>query len=100
MSRPQQPPEVEAKEEVDRFRTFLASVWKQVRAKERADLDGQMKEIAKQANGFTQRIKTEPTVVIRDARRLGTEVAKIEDLVKDGRRPPAAEDAGLLEGSP
>jgi hypothetical protein len=100
MTRPARPPEDEAKDEVERFRGYLANVWKQVRAKQRRDLETQLTEVAKQANGLTQRIKTEPTTVIRDARRLQTEVAKIEDQVKDGRRQSSPDDAGLLEGSP
>ena len=98
--RPSLPPEEEAKGEVDHFRGYLASVWKQVRAKARGDLEAKLTEVAKQANGLSQRIKTEPTTVIRDARRLRTEVAKIEDQVKDVRRQASADDAGLLEGSP
>ncbi len=100
MTRPALPPEEEAKGEVDHFRGYLASVWKQVRAKQRRDLEAQLTEVAKQANGLTQRIKTEPTTVIRDARRLRTEVAKIEDQVNGGRRQTSPDDAGLLEGSP
>ena len=100
MTRPAKPPEEEAKDELDHFRAYLASVWKQVRAKERRDLDAKLKEIAQQAAGLSQRLKTEPVSVIRDARRLGTEVAKIEEQIKDGRRQSSPDDAGLLEGSP
>jgi molecular chaperone DnaK len=98
--RPSLPPEEEAKGEVDHFRGYLASVWKQVRAKARGDLEAKLSEVAKQANGLSQRIKTDPGTVIRDARRLRTEVAKIEDQVKEVRRQSSADDAGLLEGSP
>jgi molecular chaperone DnaK len=97
---PSRPPEEEAKDEVDHFRGYLANVWKQVRTKQRRDLETKLTEIAKQANGFSQRIKTEPISVIRDARRLATEVAKIEDQVKGVRRHSSPDDAGLLEGSP
>jgi molecular chaperone DnaK len=100
MTRPPRPPEEEAKDELDHFRAYLASVWKQVRAKERRDLDAKLKEIAQQAGGLSQRLKTDPVAVIRDARRLGTEVAKVEEQIKDGRRQSSPDDAGLLEGSP
>jgi molecular chaperone DnaK len=100
LKRPTRPPEVEAKEEVENFRGFLAGVWKQARAKERHDLDARLKEIARQAGGLSQRIKTDPVAVIRDARRLGTEVEKIEAEIKGERRQSSPDDAGLLEGSP
>jgi molecular chaperone DnaK len=97
-SAPSRPPEEEAKELMERFRAFLASVWKQVRARQRTDLEGRLPEIAGQANGLTRRLKTEPVAVLRDLRRLGTEVAKIKDQL-DGVRPKPGEDAGLLEGT-
>ena len=52
---PQLPPEEEAKQSVDRFRTYLAAVWKQVRAKQRTDLEPRLTEIAGQARGLSQR---------------------------------------------
>jgi molecular chaperone DnaK len=97
---PQLPPEEEARQVVDRFRTYLSGVWKQVRAKGRADLEGRLTEIAGQARGFTQRLKDEPLAVLRDARRLGAEVAKVEERLQGVRRADAGGgDAGLLEGS-
>jgi hypothetical protein len=70
-----------------------------VKAKNREDLDQRLMEIAGQARGLTQRLKDDPHGVIREARRLGTEVYKIEEAVKEGRRLSAGDDAGLLEGS-
>ena len=99
VSPPSRPPEEEARAGLDRFRASLAAVWKQVKAKQRTDLDARMKEIAGQAGGLSQRLKTDPISVIRDVRRLGTEVAKIEELLEGNRRPDSGEDAGLLEGS-
>ncbi len=96
--RPSLPPEEEAKADVDRFRSFLASVWKQVRTAGRKDLEEQLTGIADRAKGLSQRVKTEPHDVMRDAHRLGTEVAKIEDRLKNKGRPAAGDDAGLLEG--
>ncbi len=96
---PQLPPEEEAKDSVARFRDYLATVWKQVRAKQRIDLEPRLTEIAGQARGFTQRMKSEPTAVVRDARRLGAEVHKIEEQLTQGRRQSTGGGAELLEGS-
>ncbi len=97
-SAPTLPPEEEAKGDLDRFRNHLSAVWKQVRAKQRNDLEPRLKEIAGQAAGLTGRLKSEPIAVLRDVRRLGTEVHKIEEQLKGGRRSSEGE-AGLLEGS-
>ncbi len=96
---PSRPPEEEARIEVERFRQFLSAVWKQVRAKGRTDLETRLAEIARQAGGLSQRIKTEPLAVLRDTHRLGTEVQKVGEWLEQGRRAGPAEDAGLLEGS-
>jgi molecular chaperone DnaK len=96
---PSKPPEEEAKDDLERFRSFLASVWKQVKAKKRDDLDQRMGAIAGQARGLNQRLKDDPHGVTRDARRLGAEVYKIEQALKEGRPLSAGDDAGLLEGS-
>jgi molecular chaperone DnaK len=96
---PARPPEEEARAEVERFRQFLAAVWKQVRAKGRADLEARLAEIARQAGGLSQRVKTEPLAVLRDTNRLGTEVQKVGEWLEQGRRAGPADDAGLLEGS-
>ena len=96
---PQLPPEEEARDSVERFRNYLATVWKQVRSKQRADLETRLTEIAGQAKGLSQRMKTEPLAVVRDARRLGAEVHKVEELLKEGRRLTSGDDAGLLEGT-
>jgi molecular chaperone DnaK len=97
--RPSRPPEEEARSEVERFRAYLSSVWKQVREKQRADLEARLTEIAAQARGFSQRVKSEPLSVLRDANRLGTEVEKVSDLLHNKRRQSPDDDAGLLEGS-
>jgi molecular chaperone DnaK len=90
-------PEEEARAQLDRFRTFLSTVWKQVRERQRADLEARLTEIAGQARGLTQRIKTEPMAVLHDTNRLGTEVEKVADLLLNRRSTPG-DDAGLLEG--
>jgi hypothetical protein len=97
--RPSRPPEEEARAEIERFRAYLTAVWKQVREKQRADLETRLTEIAAQARGLSQRVKTEPLAVLRDVNRLGTEVEKVADLLQNKRRPAPGDDAGLLEGS-
>jgi hypothetical protein len=97
-AKPTLPPEEEARAEVERFRNYLSHVWKQVRANRRADLEPRLAEIARQAGGLTQRIKEEPVAVAREARRLGTEVSKVEEQFRGGRPRPAG-GAGLLEGT-
>jgi hypothetical protein len=96
---PSRPPEEEARSEIERFRAYLSAVWKQVREKQRADLEARLTEIAAQARGFSQRVKTEPLAVLRDANRLGTEIEKVSDLLQNKRRQAPSDDAGLLEGS-
>jgi molecular chaperone DnaK len=90
-------PEEEARAQLDRFRAYLSAVWKQVREGQRTDLEARLTEIAGQARGLTQRIKTEPMAVLHDTNRLGTEVEKVADLLQN-RRPTPGDDAGLLEG--
>jgi hypothetical protein len=96
------PPEEEARAEVERFRGYLSAVWKRVRdlpAGARAGLESRLAEIAGQARGFSQRVKEEPGAVLRDARRLATEVEKVAAQLDGPRRQTPGEDAGLLEGS-
>jgi molecular chaperone DnaK len=97
--RPSRPPEEEARAEIERFRAYLSAVWKQVREKHRADLEARLTEIAAQARGLSQRVKTEPLSVLRDTNRLGTEVEKVADLLHNKRRQGPGDDAGLLEGA-
>jgi hypothetical protein len=97
--RPSRSPEEEAKEEVERFRAFLSAVWKQARGKGRPDLEARLGEIAKQASGLTQRMKTEPVGVVRDAHRLGVEVQKVRDQLVQPEGKAHPDGAGLLEGS-
>jgi len=98
-SGPTQTPEEEAKADLDRFRAYLATVWKNVRARQRNDLETRLKELAGQAAGLTARLKTDPLAVLREVRRLGTAVHKIEEQLTGNRRQSGADDTGLLEGS-
>ncbi len=79
--RPSRPPEEEARSEISRFRTYLSAVWKQVREKQRSDLEARLSEIAAQARGLSQRAKSEPLSVLRETNRLGKEVEKVADLL-------------------
>jgi hypothetical protein len=92
---PPRSPEEEARDEVERFRVLLSSVWKEVRKHRRLDLEPRLAELARQAAGFTQRLKTEPIAVLRDARRLGVEVEKIQAALEQ----PPGDASGLLEGT-
>jgi molecular chaperone DnaK len=96
--RPSRSPEEEARAEIERFRAYLSAVWKQVRENQRADLETRLTEIAAQARGLSQRVKSEPLAVLRDTNRLGTEVEKVADLLQNKRRSAPGDDAGLLEG--
>src|SRR5262249_13277210 len=86
--------------EVERFRRYLSAVWKQVRTKGRQDLDERLAEVARQSQGLSQRVRKEPMAALREARRWGTEVAKVEKLLAEGRslKDDEATTSGLLEG--
>jgi hypothetical protein len=94
--RPSRPPEEEARSEIDRFRTYLSAVWKQVREKQRSDLEARLSEIAAQARGLSQRAKSDPLAVLRETNRLGTEVEKVADRLRNNRLQPPGNDVGLL----
>ncbi|HTU92185.1 MAG TPA: hypothetical protein VMF69_19035 [Gemmataceae bacterium] len=83
--RPGRPPEEEARFEIERFRVYLSSVWKQAREKQRADLEVRLSEIAAQARGWSQRAKSDPLSVLREANRLGAEVEKVADQLPNNR---------------
>jgi hypothetical protein len=96
---PPRNPEEEARDEVEGFRALLSSVWKKVRSSKRTDLEPRLADLARQAAGFTQRLKTEPIAVLRDARRLGVEVEKIQALLEKPAGEAPGDPSGLLEGS-
>jgi hypothetical protein len=79
--RPSRPPEDEARAEIDRFRAYLSAVWKQVRDKNRSDLEAHLSEIAAQARGLSQRVKNDPLFALHEANRLGLEVEKVAELL-------------------
>jgi hypothetical protein len=86
LPRPRRPPEEEARTAIDRFRAYLSSVWKQVREKQRSDLEARLTEIAAQARGLSQRIKSDPLSVLRDVNRLGAEVEKVAEILQNHHR--------------
>jgi hypothetical protein len=97
--RPDPPPDEEAREAVEQFRTRLAAVWKEVRARGRDELEGHLRDVARRAVGLSARVKTEARQVIRD---VGGLVGEIERVERESTRPPRAGGggfSGLLEGS-
>jgi hypothetical protein len=78
---PPRPSEDEARAAIYCFRAYLSSVWKQVREKQRPDLEVRLTEIAAQARGLNQRVKSDPLSVLREINRLGAEVKKVEDFL-------------------
>jgi hypothetical protein len=86
--RPSGSPE-EARAAIDRFRAYLSTIWKQVREKQRSDLEARLSEVATQARGLSQRLKSDPLFVLREVNRLDTDVEKVADLLhNDCRLPP------------
>ncbi len=98
-SQPIMPPHDEATANLEHFRASLAKIWKKVKARGRNDLDPRLTNVANQARGLSQRIKSDPIGVIREARRLDVELNKIEEALTGHQRQSVADDAGLLEGS-
>lgn len=84
--RPNRPPHEEARIEIERFRARLSSVWKQVREKQRTDLEARLGEIASEARGWSQRVKSDPLSVLREANRLGAEIEKVAESLHNNRR--------------
>ena len=95
--RPSRPPEEEARSEVERFRACLSAVWKQVREKQRSDLEARLSEIAAQARGLSQRARSDPLSVLSETNRFVTEVEKVADLLHNSPRHAPGDDVGLLE---
>jgi molecular chaperone DnaK len=96
---PARPPEEEARDAVEHFRNLLSAVWKQARSSGRADLEGLLADVAQQARGFSQRLKTDPVSVLRDSRRLGVEIEKIQARLEHPAAQAPPEGSGLLEGT-
>jgi hypothetical protein len=102
MGRPRPPPRPaheEARALLERFRSYLAAVWKRVRARGKPKLDERLRAVAAQAQGLNARLKDDAPAVLRELRRLMTEVYKVEQHLKDGRDAAPEGDMGLLEGT-
>ncbi|HEY7327917.1 MAG TPA: hypothetical protein VH592_09770 [Gemmataceae bacterium] len=97
--RPSRPPEDEARAEIDRFRADLSAVWKQVRDKNRSDLEAHLTEIAAQARGLSQRVKNDPLLALREANRLGVEVEKVAELLHPRHRQAPGDESQSRERS-
>jgi molecular chaperone DnaK len=98
--RPKRPPEVEARDEVERFRSLLSSVWKQAKEKKRPDVDYYMGEIARQAAGLSTRLREDPEGALDEARGLIAQIEKQRSRMAEPARPLPEDHGGLLEGSP
>ncbi len=79
--RPRRLSEEEARTAINHFRAQLSLVWKQVRAKQRSDLEARLTEIAAQARGLSQRVKNDPLSALYEVNRLGTEIEKVAEYV-------------------
>jgi molecular chaperone DnaK len=91
-----QKPEDEARDEVERCQAYLAAVTEKARARARTDLQERLAVLAKQGHTLPDRLGADPVGVIREARRLITEIAKVEDEITGPRRETAPGTAGLL----
>jgi molecular chaperone DnaK len=96
----ERPAWLEAKDGVERFRGYLAEVWKKARAKECADSEKRLTEVATQAKGISQRLKDDAVGTIREVRRLMARLCKIDQRLDDTQGRRTADDTGLLEGAP
>ena len=98
--RPQpRPADEEARALLERFRSYLAAVWKRVRNRGKPKLDERLKTVASQTQGLNTRLKEDAPAVLRELRRLMAEVYKVEQHLKDGRDAAPEGDLGLLEGA-
>jgi molecular chaperone DnaK len=92
-------PEERARNEVERFRSYLSRVWKEVRTRGRKDLESKLNDIARQSQGLSRGIKDDPAETVRTVRRWMKELGKIEWLAREGRGVDDEDSAtGLLEG--
>jgi molecular chaperone DnaK len=94
--RPALSPEEDARAEVDRYKGYLAAVADRVRARGRPELAERLARLAQQEPVLEQRVKADPLGALREARRLITEIAKVEEELTGARRDAARPDAGLL----
>jgi hypothetical protein len=100
-----------ARETMDRLRNCLATVWKEARSRQRADLELGLKQVAAQAQGLGQRCKVDAASATEEASRLLAELETIQQQVSvtggSGSRPesiagptPAADFLGTDGAKP
>jgi molecular chaperone DnaK len=90
-------PADEARQEADLFRRFLETVTAQARMRGRGDLQESLAGLARQGYTLSERVRSDPVGAVREARRLATEVAKVEEELLRPERWAAG--SGLLEGA-
>jgi molecular chaperone DnaK len=95
-SKPAASPEEDAREEVERFHGYLEAVTERVREKGRRDLEERLTRLAEQGRTLAERARTDPLSVVREARRLITEIAKVEEELAGTRRKANVGESGLL----
>jgi hypothetical protein len=66
--------EEDARRRIDRVRTDLADVWREVRTNRRDDLEPKLKQVAACAQGIGLRCKADPAGALQEAERLRTEI--------------------------
>jgi molecular chaperone DnaK len=93
-------PGEEARQESERVRGYVEAVLQRARAQGRADLEERLARLARQGYTLPERAQSDPVGAIREARRLLTEVAKVEEELTGARRQAPAAGPGLLEGTP
>jgi molecular chaperone DnaK len=76
----------EARQASERCRDYLAAVLDRVRQQGRADLQERLARLAGQGYTLPERVQADPLGAIREARRLMTEIAKIEQALAGPRR--------------
>jgi hypothetical protein len=91
-------PEEEARLEGERFREYLDAVTARARAQGRNDLQERLAGLAQHGYTLSERARSDPAGAVREARRLITEVAKVEEELTGTRSPSGSASAGLLEG--
>jgi hypothetical protein len=86
----------DARDAAAHLRNYLAAVAEKARARGRTDLQDRLARLAEQGSMLAGRIDLEPVGVIREARRLLTEVEKIEEELTGRRRGAGQDGSGLL----
>jgi hypothetical protein len=88
------PPVVEeedARRVIERVRTDLAAVWRDLRTKCRGELEPKLKQVAAQAQGLGQRGKADPGGALQEAERLRAEIESVKQQLGTAERSPATD---------